>query len=514
MNELSEVIGRRRLEAVDPSPNRELLLHALSDLPLPEERRIFTNRTLRLEKIRHVGFDLDWTLANYRQDVVSQLAFELTLDRLVERYDYPPAIREAEFRSDFCRRGVLLDTEVGTVLKMNRHRYVGRAYHGRRFLGRKERSRLYRKEPINLAHKRYYFVDTLFELPEVNIYSELVDLAERRPEALTLPSYARLFQDVRQAIDSIHADDTLKRKVLDEPDRYLDRDPQLALALRRLALGGRRFLLITNSEWYYTDGLCRYLFEGALPGLHSWRELFDLVVVDARKPGFFRKNLPFVELDENGREGAEVTVPRWGRVYSGGCRENLMQLLGGLGEEVLYVGDHVYGDVLSSKLASTWRTALVVSELEEELATRARLSAQQRHLEVLRAELADSGQRMDDLDDVLALYRSLAPALNGDAPLTPEKDASLRQIQERLRELRDEHGAMRHHARRLQEQISEAINPYWGSIFKQGTNKSLFGSQVDDFACLYTSRVSNFAYYGSNHYFRVLVDSMMHETTI
>ena len=73
---------------------------------------------------------------------------------------------------------------------------------------------------------------------------------------------------------------------------------------------------------------------------------------------------------------------------------------------------------------------------------------------------------------------------------------------------------MRHHVRRLQERVSAAINPCWGSLFKQGSNKSLFGSQVDDFACIYTSRVSNLAYYGSNHYFRVLTDPMMHEGSL
>ncbi|MEE8526532.1 MAG: 5'-nucleotidase domain-containing protein, partial [Thermoanaerobaculia bacterium] len=179
----------------------------------------------------------------------------------------------------------------------------------------------------------------------------------------------------------------------------------------------------------------------------------------------------------------------------------------------LYVGDHIYGDVVSSKLSSTWRTALVVSELEDELAVRKSLSMQLRHIAVLRAELADSGQRMDDLDDVLALYRSLAPSLNGQDQ-TAGQDPPLRKIRDRLRELRDEHRAMRHHVRRLQDRVATAVNPCWGSLFKQGSNKSLFGSQVDDYACVYTSRVSNFAYYGSNHYFRVMADSMMHEASI
>ncbi len=506
MNDWADLIDSERLAGLEPSAGLELLRHALADESLTDSRRVFTNRTLRMEKIKYIGFDLDWTLAHYDQDALSQLAFELTLDRLVERHGYPREILGAEFRSAFCRRGLILDTEEGTVLKMDRHRYVGRAYQGRRFVDASERSRLYRQEPVNPASKRFYRVDTLFELPEVNIFSEVVDLSRRQPPAASIASYAKLFRDTRRAIDSIHADGTLKKRILADLPRYLPRDDELVLSLKRMSLGSRKLLLITNSELYYTRALCSYLFDDALPGSASWRDVFDLVVVEAKKPAFFRKGHPFVELDADDEPAGEVEQPTWGKVYSGGSREGLMQLLGGRGEQVLYVGDHIYGDVLSSKLTSTWRTALIINELEDELETRRRLSSEHRHLEVLRSELADSGQRMDDLHDILTLYRQLS---NGN----PD-DPAIERTRALLDALRGEHRAMRQHVRRLQGRISTAINPYWGSLFKQGSNKSLFGSQVDDFACIYTSRVSNFAYYGSSHYFRVLLDSMMHESSV
>lgn len=498
MSDWSETI-RREAEALAASSRRDLLLHALSETRLEQDRRIFTNRTLRMEKIRHVGFDLDWTLADYHHDTMSQLAFELTLERLVERHGYPRRILATEFRTAFCRRGLILDTEAGTVLKMNRHRYVGRAYHGRRYLDPEERSRLYRREPINPNSKRFHFVDTLFELPEVNIFSELSEL--KRAGAEDLPPYPQLFKEIRSSIDSIHADGTLKYRILGDLSHYLPTDPELPLALERLALGGRRLLLITNSEWYYTQGLCTHLLGP------SWRDYFDLVIVESGKPGFFRRPRPFTRLDAKGEPLDEVDVPAWGGVYRGGSREGLMQLLGGHGEQVLYVGDHIYGDIVSSKLTSTWRTALVVSELEHELAVRQELASQQTHIRVLRAELGELGQRMDDLDDVFLLFRQLAPGKGDDS-------SSLGDSQKLYGTMRQEHKAMRHHLQRLQHRISKAINPYWGSLFKQGGNKSLFGSQIDDFACIYTSRVSNFALYGSNHYFRVLFDPMMHETNV
>lgn len=504
-----DLLEHALLEDLTPSTSRELLSQALTDGQPAPERGVFVNRTLRMEKIRHVGFDLDWTLADYHADTMSELAFELTLDRLVEGHGYPERIREAEFRSPFCRRGVIFDTEAGTVLKMNRHRYVGRAYLGRRYLDAGERSELYRQEPLNLNSKRFHFVDTLFELPEVNIFSELVEMKQK---GLELPSYAELRADGRRAIDSIHADGTLKQRILADLPRYLPRDPQIALALKRLALSGRRLLLITNSEWYYTDGLCTHLFDGILPGIDSWRQLFDLVVVEAGKPSFFRRPQPFVRLDDAGEPQGEAEVPEWGGVYLGGSREALMRLLDCPGEQVLYVGDHIYGDIVSSKLTSTWRTAMVIRELEDELAVRQRLASQQRHLQVLRAELSDFGQQLDDLKDVSSLYQhQMKTEMEGSIP---EHQLALARIREQIETGRREHKAMRKHATRLQRRISREINPHWGSLFKQGSNKSLFGSQVDDFACVYTSRVSNLVYYGSDHYYRVMLDPMMHETLV
>ena len=41
--------------------------------------------------------------------------------------------------------------------------------------------------------------------------------------------------------------------------------------------------------------------------------------------------------------------------------------LGVHGDEILYVGDHIYTDVSQSKVHLRWRTALICRELEEEV---------------------------------------------------------------------------------------------------------------------------------------------------
>ena len=72
----------------------------------PPERRIFVNRALRMESIQCVGFDLDWTLADYRRKPMERLAFDLAVDHLIAEQGYPEGIRAAELRFDFPRRGL------------------------------------------------------------------------------------------------------------------------------------------------------------------------------------------------------------------------------------------------------------------------------------------------------------------------------------------------------------------------------------------------------------------------
>lgn len=47
---------------------------------------------------------------------------------------------------------------------------------------------------------------------------------------------------------------------------------------------------------------------------------------------------------------------------------------------------------------------------------------------------------------------------------------------------------------------------------KEGTEMSSFGDQVETYACVYTSRVSNFLHYSPLQYFRSPRDLMPHET--
>ncbi len=136
--------------------------------------RIYVNRNLRLDAISWVGFDMDYTLARYRQEEMDRLSIEATVKKMVER-GRPASLLEARFDASFPIRGLHVDRKLGHVVKMDRYRYVKRAFHGSRALSRDERRKLYHARPVHVGTKRFHWVDTLYALPEVAVHAGAID---------------------------------------------------------------------------------------------------------------------------------------------------------------------------------------------------------------------------------------------------------------------------------------------------------------------------------------------------
>jgi hypothetical protein len=68
-----------------------------------------------------------------------------------------------------------------------------------------------------------------------------------------------------------------------------------------------------------------------------------------------------------------------------------------------------------------------------------------------------------------------------------------------------------HESTALRRRIDESFHPYWGSLLKEKSETSSFGDQIEEYACVYTSRVSNFLAYSPLQYFRSRRDLLPHE---
>ncbi|MBK8590224.1 MAG: HAD-IG family 5'-nucleotidase [Sandaracinaceae bacterium] len=256
----------------------------------PSTRRIFVNRTLNLRSIEAIGFDMDYTLVHYRHEAWERAAYRHVRQRLLDM-GWPVA--DLEFDLQLAQLGLVIDLELGNVVKANRFGYVTRAAHGTKRLEFAQQRDTYSRVLVDLAsHGRWYFLHTLFALSEACLFMQLVDLldAGKLPRPM---GYADLHRLVRRELDATHMEGTLKAEIIAAPERYIDVDPDLPLALMDLRAAGKKLLVITNSEWSYTSAIMRYVFD---PYVENWRDLFDLVVVSARKPAFFEQRNDIFEI--------------------------------------------------------------------------------------------------------------------------------------------------------------------------------------------------------------------------
>ncbi len=480
-------------------------------VPREPTRQIFVNRNLNMARIETIGFDMDYTLAPYHQHAMDALSIQMTVRKLIENKGYPAEVHEARLDHAFIIRGLAVDKETGNIFKLDSRRHVGRCYHGYEAVPVDRRRELYASAPINISSKRFAWVDTLFSLPEATLLAGIIQHWEGSGRALPW-SYQQLFDDIRESIDEAHRDNSLKAVITAHLPTYIDRDPDLAAALHKLRSAGKRLFLLTNSEWYYTDAVMRYLLEGALPFYKSWRNYFDVVIVSGRKPAFFTETAPFLELDSSGQVLGEATSLERGKIYQGGNVRDLERMAQLTGEHTLYVGDHIYGDILRSKKHSVWRTALIVQEMEETL----RLT-QSHHDALRRIEmLEEMAIRLDhDINYHLTLLKSLGRMSEIPGGLRGPESRVIESTRERAKaELDVKRDLLRRTVAELEDlegQTDARFNPYWGRLFREGNERSVFGGQVSDYADVYTSRVSNFLGYSPVQYFRSPRDVMPHE---
>jgi hypothetical protein len=330
----------------------------------------------------------------------------------------------------------------------------------------------------------------------------------------------KLFDDVRSAIDDIHRDGTLKNIIMADLPTYFVVDPGLPLALHKLRSAGKKLFLLTNSYWLYTHAVMTYLLGGQQKEYASWRQYFDAVIVGGRKPRFFTDRDPFLEVAPvEGQEQVlgEVNAERFerGRVYQGGNIEAFERMAQAQGEEILYVGDHIFGDILRSKKDSRWRTCLIVEELADEVKgalTGGEMIEQITALDDRRHAIDDLlGQRralLDRMETSLGMGNGFAPALQ------PRLEDAAKRLRKEIDVAKRALRALDREAFEIGERLDKHFNVWWGRLLKSNNELSRFGAQVELYADTYTSKVSNFLRYSPVHFFRAPRELMSHDVAI
>ncbi|WCJ23198.1 HAD-superfamily hydrolase subfamily IG 5'-nucleotidase [Euphorbia peplus] len=497
-----------RMEAVEA----QNLLRELG-IPSPSSTRnsprgVFCSRTLNLRSISAIGYDMDYTLMHYNVMAWEGKAYDYCMDNL-RNMGFP--VDGLAFDPDLVIRGLVIDKERGNLVKADRFGYVKRAMHGTKMLSTQALSEVYGRELVDLRKEsQWEFLNTLFSVSEAVAYMQLVDRLDEGAIAAGIGplDYKGLYKAVGKALFRAHVEGQLKSEIMSKPELFVEPDPELPLALLDQKEAGKKLLLITNSDYHYTDKMMKHSFNRFLPNDMDWRDLFDMVIVSARKPEFFQMSHPLYEVVTGEGLMRPCFKAETGGVYSGGSAQMIENSLNIHGDEILYVGDHIYTDVSQSKVHLRWRTALICRELEEEYTA---LIHSRGHRDAL-VDLINRKEIAGDLFNQLRLAlqrrikerpaQTLAATNMDDEELTASMKKLLivmQRLDEKIAPMLDADG--------------ELFNKRWGFLSRAGLwDKSHLMRQIEKYADIYTSRVSNFLYYTPFMYFNSQEQNLAHDS--
>ena len=452
-----------------------------------------------MRAIRAIGYDMDYTLIHYNVEEWERRAYSYIKEKLLA-IGWP--VQDLQFDASEVIRSLIIDTELGNTLKVDRFGYVKQACHGTKSIGFREQRLIYARTLIDLHDQRFDFLNTLFSLSEAWMFGQLVELNDegKLPVGLT---YRDLYKTVRASTDEAHMEGRLKADIIADPERFVDLNPNTPLALLDQKHAGKKILLITNSEWTYSSAMMEYAFDRFMPENFTWRDLFDVVIVSARKPAFFSTNAPLFRVVSE--EGLLEPCPEGlvaDGIYLGGNARQVEQYLGLSGEEILYVGDHVFTDVHVTKDILRWRTALILRELEDDLREAEDFEESQR-------QLADLMHKKESLEAELAVQR--LELQRKKLSYGPIPSLSKSKIERKIASTRKQLATLDKEIRPLAEAAAAVGNNRWGPLMRAGNDKSFLARQVERYADIYLSRVSNFLAQTPFSYLRSHRGSLPHD---
>lgn len=452
--------------------------------------KVFVNRILNMRKIKYIGLDMDHTLIRYNTEFFERSVFERIIERLVVDKHYPVSIRSLQFDFQKAIRGLVVDSKHGNILKLSRFAAIRESHHGTRPMDYAEQQAMYRSIYVDLNDQNYMIIDTSFSIAFCVLYAQLVDLKDTAPTEF--PSYHDMALDVLGMVDVIHADGSLKGHISQHLDDYVIKDAELVKGLLRFRKSGKKIFILTNSDYHYSKLLLDYAINPFLPEGMLWTDIFEYVITLAAKPRFFYDNQKFLRVDPKNGAMHNWYGPLEPGIYQGGGAKVFTQALHARGDEILYVGDHIYGDIVRLKKDCNWRTALVVEELGQEIAGQVKARPIERQIE----------EAMREKIDIEARYIQLATEVLFHAK--PEQDDVLKEMQEHIQKLDAKLTKL------LQDQ-QMLFNLRWGRVFRAGAEESYFAYQVERYACIYMEKLGDLFQESPIKYFRAYRRVLPHD---
>jgi len=495
------------------TPNKFDLINEIIEVNHDVTKGIFVNRALNMDSIKYIGFDMDYTLAIYNKNEMELKAFSFSIDKLVSYKGYPEFIKELKYDPNYVIRGLVIDKDKGNILKIDRHQSICRAEHGTKRLSGDDKRKMYSKGQISQSEKSIVSIDTLFALPEAYMYAKMVDFMD---DGLmkNVQSYRQLFDDIKECIDIAHSDGSLKGEITQNLEKYIYKDIGLPFVLDMFREQGKKLFILTNSDWNFTNKVMHFLLNDTISEYKSWKDYFDIIIVDSKKPDFFVKKTPFFEVNEK-TDALIKTVDSFenAKVFSGGNYESFEEFIDAKAQDILYIGDHIYGDIVRSKKNSGWRTVLIVEELEDEIAKMEKVYQDTLSLYKLEKKRNKIFYKFNMYSNKLKQIENLSEKF-ADSLSENDKEKinnAVKEFKTEIKKIKNRQNHILREIYELRKKIDSVFHKRWGAIFQEFGEISRFGEQVRGYASIYTSRISNFILYPVNHYFKSFRDMLPHD---
>mmetsp|Transcript_27942 Transcript_27942/g.50871 ORF Transcript_27942/g.50871 Transcript_27942/m.50871 type:complete len:657 (-) Transcript_27942:1331-3301(-) len=476
----------------------------VEDPLLNSHERVFSNSYVDLGKVSTVGFDYDYTLVTYNQELL-ELIYNMALERLVTDNQYPLEMLDAGLKFDprFSIRGLAVDRKTGWICHLSYTHKVAVAWEGRnkvsssRLVSEYSGKRAMRPQE---RKKRLKPLNDLFSMAECCLIADTVHFFKTRK----IPFYPpNVVNDVLKSVGSTHISGDFHRLVAKNPSKYFHPTPHLKQVLDTLKSSGKRLIFVSNSPFWYVDAGMKHVIGT------NWRDTWDVVIVSAGKPNFYTDEArPFREVSHTTSrvKFKKVTKLEPGEVYTEGCLKEMIKCLdwyhpsesqptnnlqsqsaAGVNlasPNVLYVGDSLFADLVDAKREFGWTTAAVAPEVgwEIEIQSKAQFLLSQRTIDLL-------------LHTLRKVQRELG---NG---LRTEDDLQILDSLERL-------------VSRWRDEQSNLLGNPFGSVFRARFQPSLFAHSLRRYCDLYMNSVSSLRHYSPQH--RFYPDDarlLSHETT-
>ena len=210
-----------------------------------QDEAIYANAYVDLSQVDVVGFDYDYTLVTYTDELL-ELIYEMALNRLVNHFQYPSEMLDCGLKFDpfFSIRGLAVDKETGWICHLSYTHKVSVAWEGREKIPTQKIYQEYRgKRALRPTdrRKRLKPLNDLFSMAECCLIADTIQFFKDRDIPFCPMNAAT---DVLSAIRETHISGDFHRIVAENPEQYFLPAPHLKQVLNNLKEAGKSLIFV------------------------------------------------------------------------------------------------------------------------------------------------------------------------------------------------------------------------------------------------------------------------------